>query len=135
MAELVTIYKAIPEDVSRIVGLLQSRHLHPVVLDDAGKLGAYRNQTHEIRIAVPETERDMALGILAETEQKDGARLRPLINVTNAIVLLVIAVLGFVAVVGLLDTSGKWFAAVWIVLTAVVAVALIRWAWRKKPKA
>lgn len=131
MAELVTVYRARPDEVAKVVGLLQGRNVNPVVLDDAGKMGAYRDHSHEVRIAVPATERDVALGILDQMQQKDESRLAPLISVTNGIVLLVVAVLAFVAVVGLLDTSGKWFVAVWIVLTGVVAVALVRWAWRK----
>ena len=39
-----------------------------------------------------------------------------------------------VGVVGLLDPGGKWYVGVWIILTAAVAVALIRRAWRKTPK-
>ena len=135
MAELVTVYRARPDEVAKVMGFLQGRNVNPVVLDDAGKMGAYRDHSHEVRIAVPDAERDVALGVLKEMQRKDESRLAPLISVTNGIVLLCIAVLVCVAIVALLDRNGKWFAAVWLVLTAVVAVALIRWAWRKDPRA
>jgi len=133
MAELATVYRARPEEVAKVTVLLRRRNLEPVVLDDVGKMGAYRDHSHEVRIAVPAAQRNMALGVLAEMEQKDKTRLSPLISVTNGVVLLVIVVLGCVGIVALLDRSGKWLAVVWGVLTAVVGVALIRWAWRKKP--
>jgi hypothetical protein len=133
MAELVTVYQARPNEVARLVGLLESRHLHPVVGDDADRMTSYREQMHLIQIAVPTAERDMAVGILAEVEQHDEVRLSHLINFTNRAVLFVVLVLAFVAIVGFLDAEGKWFALTWIVLCAVAAVALIRWAWARKP--
>lgn len=132
MAELTTVYQAHPNDVARIVGLLESRHLHPVVGDDAEHLSAYRAQSQLIQIAVPVTERDMAVGILAEAEQHDVVRLSHLVNVTNRAVLFVLIALAFVAVVGFLDADGKWFALTWVVLCVVVAIALVRWAWARK---
>jgi hypothetical protein len=134
MAKLVTVYQARPNEVARIVGLLENRHLHPVVGDDADRMTSYREQMHLIQIAVPIVERDMAVGVLAEVEQCDKVRLFHLINVTNRAVLFVVVVLGFVAIVGFLDAEGKWFALTWIVLCAVAAVALIRWAWARKPE-
>ena len=134
MAELVTVYEARPNEVARIVGLLESRHLHPVVGDDGDRMTSYREQAHLVRIAVPAVERDMAVGILAESEQHDVARLSHLTNVTNRAVLFVLVALGFVAVVGVLDAEGKWFALTWIVLCLVAAVALFRWAWSRKPE-
>jgi len=134
MADLVTVYQANPNEVARIVGLLESRHLHPVVGDDADHMTSYRAQAHLIRIAVPTVERDMAVGILAEAEQHDLARLSQLVNVTNRAVLFVVIALGFVAIVGFLDAEGKWYALPWIALCLIAAVALIRWAWARKPR-
>jgi len=134
MAELVTVYQANPNEVARIVGLLESRHLHPVVGDDADRLTGYRAQAQFIQIAVPTVEHDMAVGILAEAEQHDLARLAGVINSTNRAVLFVVIVLGFVAVVGFLDAEGHWFALTWIVLCLFAALALIRWAWARKPR-
>lgn len=131
MARLVTVYEAHPHDVARIVGLLEGRHLHPVVADVEG-MGTYRDQAHTVEIAVPATERDMALGVLAESERQDGVRLSHLIKVTDGTVLFLVVVLAFVAVVGVLDANGKWFAATWVVLCVVAAVALIRWAWTRQ---
>ena len=131
MAELVVVYKTLGPDVSRVVGYLRSRNLNPVVLDDAGKMGAYRDQAQEIRIAVPETERDMALGVLAEMEHKDEARLASDVKVARGVVLLIVVILALVALIGLLDRSGKWYLAAWFALVGVVAIALIRSAWRK----
>jgi len=134
MAELVTVYEARPGDVARIVGFLESRHLHPVVADDIDRMGTYRDQAHTVQIAVPATERDMAIGVLTEVERQDAVRLSHLTKVTNGAVLFVIVVLGFVAIVGVLDAEGKWFAATWVLLCLVAAVALIRWAWTRKPE-
>lgn len=134
MAELITVYEARPNEVARIVGLLESRHLHPVVGDDADRMTAYREQSHLIRIVVPAVERDRALGVLADMEHRDEARLSHLIKVTNGAVLFVLVALGFVAIVGVVDAEGKWFALTWIVLSLVAAVALIRWAWSRKPE-
>ena len=134
MAELVTVYRTLATDVSRVVRYLHSRNLNPVVLDDAGAMGTYRDQAHEIRIAVPETERDMALAIVAEMERQDQAHLAPHAKGAKRVVLVLIVVLAFIALVGLLDRSGKWFVAVCLVLTTVAAVALLRRAWRENPK-
>jgi lysylphosphatidylglycerol synthetase-like protein (DUF2156 family) len=134
MAELVTVYRTLASDVSRVVGYLRSRNLNPVVLDDTAAVGAYRSQAREIRIAVPQTERDTACAVLAELEKQGQARLSPAVKVANRVVLLVIVVLAFVGLVGLLDRGGKWFLATWLVVTAVVAVALVRQTWRKHPK-
>ncbi len=130
MAELVTIYCTLPNDVAKTVQLLQNHNLHPVVVDDPDKMGVYRS--HEVRIAVPQTESDMAAAILAEAERKNAARLSEVTKATNGIVLIMIAALGFVAMIGIFDTRGAWFLGVWIVLIVVAAAALIRWAWRKK---
>jgi len=132
VSELVTIYKVHPDNVSEIVQLLESRDLHPVVVDDVGKMGAYRS--HTVRIAVPQTEREMAVNILAETEQHSKTRISELVKVTNGIVIIVIALLVSVAVVGFFDKQGKWFFAVWILITACVGVALIRLAWCGKSR-
>ena len=135
MAELTTVYRARPEEVARVVTLLRRRNLEPVVVDHVGRAGTYRGHSHDFGIAVPVTQRDTALAVLAEMEQKDGARLAPLVRVANKVVLVLIAALATVAVVALLDRSGKWLALAWGLLTAVVAVALVRWAWRRTPKA
>ena len=135
MAKLVTVYRAIPTDVARVVGHLENRCLHPVALDDMEARGTYRNQAHEIRIAVPETEHDMALHILQEWEQCDQARLQPLVKATNGILFLLVTALSLLAVVGLLDSRGWWFFGLSLLLAGVAAFALIRWGWRQKPKA
>ena len=132
MAELVTVYKALPDEVAKIVQLLEGRNLNPVVIDDIEKMGSYRS--HVVRIAVPETERDMAVGILAEADLQNRAKLSPVIKGTNAIVFIVIAVLVILAIIGFIDKSGKWFAALWILISTVVAITLIHWAWFKKPR-
>jgi hypothetical protein len=132
MAELVTVYEARPNEVARIVGLLENRHLHPVIADDADRMTAYREQTHLVRIAVPVVERDMAVGVLTEAEHEDRARLSHLVKVTDGAVLFVLVVLGFVAVVGFVDAGGKWLALTWLVLCLLAAVALVRWAWARR---
>ena len=132
MSELVTIYKAHPDNVSQIIQLLESRHLHPAVVDDESKMGIYRS--HEVRIAVPQTERDMAVNILAEFEQKDKTRISHLVKVTNAIVLIIIALLALVVIVGFFDKGGKWFSAVWILIVAFAGATLVRLAWGKKSR-
>lgn len=132
MPELVTIYKAHSDNVSQIMQLLESRHLHPIVVDDVSKMGAYRS--HEVRIAVPSIEQDMAVNILAEFEQQEKSRISELVNVTNGIFLLVIALLVLVAVVGIFDKNGKWFLSVWILIVACVGAALIWLAWGKKTR-
>lgn len=132
MSELVTVYSALPENASKIVQLLESRNLHPVVVDDVGKTGAYRS--HQIRIAVPETERDMAVGILSEAERHNETQLSELINVTNGIILIVISVLVLVVIVGFFDNQGKWFFSAWMLITAIASIALIRWAWSSKSR-
>ena len=133
MAKLVTVHKTVEADAPRIVAYLENRGLHPVVLDDAEKMGAYRSQSREIRIAVPETERDMAVPILDQMQRQELLRLRPVVKRTNAVVFLILAVLAILALVGFLDTGGWWFFGLSAVLTLVAAVALIRHAWRKEP--
>ena len=132
MSELITIYKAHPDNISEIVNLLESRNLHPIVVDDAGKMGAYRS--HQIRIAVPQTERDMAVVILAEAEHSSKKQISELVKVTNGIVLIIITLLVLVAIVGFFDKHGKWFFAFWILITVCLGTALIRWAWSGKSR-
>jgi len=132
MSELVTIYKAQPNNVSQIMQLLESRHLHPEVVDDVSKMGTYGR--HTVRIAVPTTERDMAVNILAEFEQHDKSRISELVKVTNGIVLIIIVLLVLIAIVGIFDREGKWFFTAWILIVAFAATALIRWAWGKKSR-
>lgn len=134
MAKLVTVYEARANEVARIVGFLESRHLHPVVVDVVDRMTTYHEQSHLIRIAVPAVERDRALGMLTDTEHCDEARLSHLIKVTNGAVLFVLMVLGFVAVVGVVDAEGIGDALIWIVLCVMAAVALIRWTWTRKPQ-
>ncbi len=134
MAELVTVYRALAGDVPRVVGYLRSRNLDAVVLDDAGKMAAYRHEVQEVRIAVPETQQDMARAVLVEMDKQDEARLSATVKTARGVMLLITLALALVGVVGLLDPGGKWFVGVWIILTAAVAVALIRRAWRKTPK-
>ena len=134
MGDLVTVYEARPNEVARIVGHLQNRHLHPVIADDADQVSAYREQTHLVQIAVPAVERDMAVGMLSDLLRRDQARLSHLTKVTNGAVLFVLVVLAFVAVVGFIDADGKWFALTWLVLCLIAAVALIRWAWARNPR-
>lgn len=132
MSELVTIYDVHPDNISEIIQLLESRHLHPVVVDDVGKMGVYRS--HTVRIAVPETERDIAAHILAEAEQRNTTRLSGLVKVTNRIILLIIALLVLAAIVGFIDQQGKWFFAVWILITVLLAAVLIHRAWGDKSR-
>lgn len=129
MAELVTVYKAIPAEVPRVVGYLENRCLHPVVLDDPEKMGVYRCQVQEIRIAVPQTERDRAVQILDQRDRQDRLRLFPVVKRANVVVYVLIAALGALAVVGLLDRRGFWFIGFGILLTIVAAFALVRRAW------
>jgi hypothetical protein len=132
MSERITIYKALPNNVSQIMQLLESRHLHPVVVDDVCKMGAYRS--HEVRIAVPQTERDMAVNILAEFEQQEKSQISGLVKVTNVVFLIIVSLLALVAVVGIFDKGGKWFLSIWILIVACVGVALIRLTWGKKSR-
>jgi hypothetical protein len=130
MSELVVVYKALPDEAQKIVELLESSNLNPVVIDDVEKMGAYRN--HEVRIAVPQTERDIAADILAETDRQNQTRLEQNIKISNIVIFFIAVSLGVIAVIGILDTEGRWFIASWLLLTTVVAAALIRWAWFKK---
>jgi hypothetical protein len=130
MEELAIVYRATPADVPRVVGYLESHAVHPIVIDEVEKMGPYRGQTHQIRIAVPETQRDMAIRILARMERQDTLRLFPVIRKARTVVLLLIAALAVLAVVGLLDARGAWFAGIGLLLAAAGAVVLIRWAWR-----
>jgi len=133
MAELVTVYRAIPAEVPRVIGYLENRCLHPVVLDDTENVSAYRSHAREIRIAVPQTERDMAVQILDQREQEEKRRLFPVVKRANVVVYVLIAALGALAVVGLLDRRGFWFLGFGILLTIVAAFALVRRAWATQP--
>lgn len=130
MAELVTVYRTLPDDVTKTVRRLQSHNLHPVVVDDPDRMGVYRS--HEVRIAVPATERDMAISILADAERKHQTRLSGLTQATDGIVLIMIAALGFVALIGMFDTHGAWFFGMWTALIVTAGVFLLCRAWCKK---
>ncbi|MBN1508527.1 MAG: hypothetical protein JW955_16885 [Sedimentisphaerales bacterium] len=131
MEDLVTVYGAIAANVPRVVRHLESHGLHPVVIDDVEKMSPYRSQAYEVRIAVPQVQRDAAICVLGQMEREDEVRLRPAMRKARALVLLLIAALGVVAVVGLLDGRGVWFVGIEAVLAVIGAVALIRWAWKR----
>jgi hypothetical protein len=135
MAKLITVYRALPADVSKVVGHLEERCLHPVVVDEPEPAAAYRRQAHEIRIAVPETESDMAFHILREHQQRDEQRLAPLVRTTNTVVILLVVALALLAVVGLLDARGWWFLGLSILFVIAAGWALVRGAWRRTPRA
>lgn len=130
MSELVTIYKAQPDNVSEIIQLLESRGLHPVVADDIDKMGTYGS--HQVRIAVPEIERDTAINIIEQFEQQDNSRISGLVKSTNKIVLIAIALLALATIAVFFDEKGKWSFIVWILIVAFVGVVLIRLAWSGK---
>jgi uncharacterized membrane protein SirB2 len=132
MSELVTIYTVHQDNVAEIIRLLESRNLHPVIVDDVGKMGVYRS--HQIRIAVPETERDMAIGILVEAEQHDKTRLSEIVKVVDGIILIIITLLVLVVIVGFFDKQGKWFFATWMLIIAFASIALIRFTWNDKSR-
>jgi len=127
---LTNVYTALPDEAPKVAQLLASRGLHPAVVDDTEKMGTYRS--HEVRIAVPAAERDRAIRILADMEQREVKRLSPLLRVTNRIILVLVIALGIVATVGLFDRGGKWFIAACSLLTALAAAFLIRRAWPPK---
>ena len=133
MAELVIVHKAIAPKVSQVIACLENHGLHPLVLDNVEKMGPYRGLTHEIRIAVPEPEHDLAVRILAQRERRNELCLLPVVRRTNVIVFLLIVALSLLAIVVLFDARGLWFAAIGTLLTVIAAFALIRWAWRKEP--
>jgi membrane protein YdbS with pleckstrin-like domain len=99
-------------------------------VDDVEKMGTYRS--HQVRIAVPEAERDRAVHILADMEQKEAARLSPLVRVANHIIGALVVALAIIATVGLVDRGGKWFIAASSLLTLLAAAFLIRQAWPLK---
>jgi len=130
MSEKEIVYKSLPDNVLQILQLLENQNLHPEVIDDTGKTGSYRSDY--VRIAVPSNERDTALGILTENEQKDEKNISILLKSTNKIILIIIALLAAVAIIGILDQGGKWFVIAWLLLAIFTGAALIRWAWSKK---
>ena len=130
MPEKEIVYKSLPDKVFEIIQLLENKNLHPEVIDDTGKTGSYR--CDYVRIAVPSDERDSALRILAENEQKNEKNISILLKSTNKIILIIIAMLAIIAIIGILDRDGKWYAIAWILLTVFTGAALIRWAWSNK---
>ncbi|UCG58294.1 MAG: hypothetical protein JSU70_02075 [Phycisphaerales bacterium] len=132
MTKPITVYKALPEDVSKIVALLQSHNLDPVVIDDPGKFSAYRR--HEVRIGVPAAERDRAVDVLREMEQRPSARVSMLSKQANRVVLTMIGVLALGAVLGLIDDSGRWLGIYSLVVFVPAAAYLIRWGFFRKSK-
>ncbi len=130
MSEKEIIYKSLPDKVFEIIQLLENQNLHPEVIDDTGKTGSYRSDY--VRIAVPSDERDTALRILAENEQKSEKDISILLKSTNKIVLIIITLLATVAIIGILDRGGKWFIVTWWLLTIFTGAVLIRWAWSNK---
>ena len=66
----VIVYKARPESVLKILGLLRQAGLNPVALDNPdGTQQAYSGFNYLVRIAVPEDEAHKARSILAEWEK------------------------------------------------------------------
>lgn len=110
--------------------LLESRGFHPVVVDDAGKMGNYG--FHQVRIAVPQTERDTAANIIEQFEQQNHSRISGLVKTTNKILLIAVALLVMATIAVFFDEQGKWSFLAWILIVAFVGVVLIRSAWGGK---
>ncbi len=134
MAELVVVYRAIAPEAQKIVALLQRRHLHPLIMDELEATGGYRSHDRVVRIGVPATERDMALGILAEADRQGEAKVGPTVRRIQGVFVLLGLVLAVVILIAVLDESGKWLAAVTAFLCLVVAVLLLRWGWNRRPE-
>ena len=67
----VTVYRARPEAVFKILGLLSEEGLDPVALDDPdATLRLYSAFTYLVRIAVPEDQADKARSVLAQWEEE-----------------------------------------------------------------
>ena len=134
MAKLVTVYKTHMEHVSHVVEYLEGRNLTPVVLDQVELPPFYRGGESQIRITVPEAQRDMALSVLAEMERKEQARSAPNLKASNGAIWLVIIGGVFLAAILAVDPSGKWFYGISGILVAVASVFVLRWGWRKDAK-
>lgn len=134
MAELVVVYRAIAPEAQKAAALLQRRHLHPVVMDEFEAAGGYRPHDRVIRIGVPATERDIALGILAEAEQRSEVKVAPTVRRIQGAFVVVGLVVAVVILVAVLDESGKWLAAVATLLCLLLAVLLLRWGWSRRPE-
>lgn len=132
MAEIVTVYKALPDDVPKIVGLLRSRHLNPVVIDDPAKFSSYRR--HEVRIGVPASERDRAVDVLRKMEEHPSARVSILSKQARTVVLTMIGVLALGVLIALIDKSCRWLGIYALVVVVSAATYLIWWAFFKRSK-
>lgn len=128
MAKLITVYKTPPSNVLKTIQLLQSHNLHPKVADETEKTGTYKSQ--QVRIAVPENERETAINILKKAEPHSEKHLSKLVKENKRTILLVIAVLAFIAIVRFLDKQGNWFNLIMLIVT--IGFALIRWFWLSK---
>jgi len=131
MAKLVVVHKTLENDVPKVVAHLENRCLHPTVLDESETMSAYRRSANEIRIAVPETEQDMAVRILDQMQRQEHLLAIPAIKKANATFLLIAAALIVLIVLLLLDIDQMYILAIEGCLVAIAAISLIRRAWRR----
>lgn len=76
---LVSVYKAHPENVRQVLKTLRRRGLHPVALDDPDPTVVYASRwTYVARIAVPSDEVDAAREALANMELHSAPTVRAL---------------------------------------------------------
>jgi Flp pilus assembly protein TadB len=135
MAELIVVYQANPDNVQKAVQVLESRHLHPVILDEPEKASGYRTRNYLVRIGVPETERDMATHVLAEAERQSEAKLTPAMKTIHAAFIFMVVAAGLVVAIGLIDGGGKWFGATLIAVGLLFLALFLRAIRKQKPRA
>lgn len=121
------IYKARPQAVSRVVGLLRKEGFNPTVLDHPDATYTYASKwTNLVRIAVPPTEVEGARSVLAAWENSIRPSVDSLANslfVQLVYSLLITLVIG--AILFALDYPARkflpWLFLVWILILIVVA--------------
>ena len=103
----VIVYKARPEAVARILGLLRKEDLNPVALDNPdGTQQLYSGFTYLVRIAVPKDEADKARSVLAQWEEHE----KPTVNRLSRqfSIQIAYALLGLGIIYGIFLFLGQW---------------------------
>ena len=124
---LVVVYKAQPESVSRVIGLLRKEGLNPVTMDHPSAVSLYTAKgTLRIRIAVPRDEVKSARWVLTKWEKSREPEVRNITGELRTQVLYSVLVTGgaalvFAAVGMLRFDTVPWLLLVWFGAFVLVA--------------
>ena len=122
--DTVVVYKANPESLQVVLGLLRKEGFHPATLENPGHV-VYRGSANLVRIVVPKDEAPGAKSVLRKWDQARQSQINEMTSklagpfVCSAVIVVALAIV-FLFFGILLDGAPLLFV-IWIVVFAIMA--------------